>query len=260
MLTKKQVLKLLKNQEYWAGRLEEIVEEVQRNSGIQEIYRQAYSEMESEIIELHKEIVKKGGKVTRTQLYKTKRYKALMDQIKESSIEISEKVNKAIFESLENAYKEAFSELAVIVAARKFTIVDKKQANTIINTKFYGEHFSDRVWANTRDIAKRIKNDVISACVKGTGRDTLVKNIMNDFDVAYYKADRIVRTETMRVANQSSLQKYKEFGAKKVKWITSSNACDICKKLNGKLFDIDTVQPIAHPNCKCTQIPVIEED
>lgn len=260
MLTEKQIKKLQRNQKYWGNRLEEIQEEIQNSNGIKNVYRKAYAQMEKELLALHSEVIKNEGKITRTQLYRLKHYKELMRQIREMSKTVSTDVNSAIFETLENAYTQTFTELAEVIDASDFDLVDKKQASSIVNTKFYGEHFSDRVWANTNAIASRMKNDIIDACIKGVSRDRLVKAIKNDFDVAFYKADRIVRTETMRVLNQASLEKYKEFGATKVKWLTSSGACDICRKFKDKIFDIDDVPPIAHPNCKCTQIPIIDDE
>ena len=259
-LTETQIRRLQKNQKYWAKRLEKIQDEIQVENGIDKIYARAYKSMEKELLSLHKAVVKNGGKMTRSQLYRMRQYRELMQQITGISKSINEDVNKAIYETLEKAYEQTFTELASVVDASTFTLVDKKQVESIIKTKFYGSHFSDRVWSNTRAIAQRMKNDIVEAAVKGESRDVLVKRIKDDYDVAFFKADRIVRTETMRVLNQSSLQKYKEFGITKVKWLTSSGACPICQKFKNHIFDIDECLPIAHPNCKCTQIPIIDEE
>ena len=54
------------------------------------------------------------------------------------------------------------------------------------------------------------------------------------------------------------IQAFKDAGVKKVKWITEKDnrVCDICKPLDGKVFDIDKIIIPAHWRCRCRIEPV----
>jgi len=72
------------------------------------------------------------------------------------------------------------------------------------------------------------------------------------------RALNIARSEVIKVANQSALAAYKEFGLDKVVWITSFGACPICVPLDGNVYDINkTPMPVVdtHPRCRCALGP-----
>ena len=80
------------------------------------------------------------------------------------------------------------------------------------------------------------------------------------------KAERIVRTETIRAANMGQLESWKEKGIKQVKWIAvpgfaGGRTCEKCLSNNGKIYYIDdaineNLIP-AHVNCRCTFAAVV---
>jgi len=82
-----------------------------------------------------------------------------------------------------------------------------------------------------------------------------------------YKAIRIARTETISSSNQGALQAYKQSGVvEKKEWLISADACDICIDIAAggavginELFRGGFDVPPAHPNCRCSIIPVIKE-
>lgn len=61
-----------------------------------------------------------------------------------------------------------------------------------------------------------------------------------------------------KVTDEATLRGYKAVGIKKVRWITEKDAkvCPVCKKLNMKVFDIDSVPPKPHYRCRCYLLPV----
>jgi len=81
-----------------------------------------------------------------------------------------------------------------------------------------------------------------------------------------YKAIRIARTETISSTNQGALQAYKQSGVvEKKEWLISADACDICIDIAAggavginELFRGGFDVPPAHPNCRCSIIPVLE--
>lgn len=63
----------------------------------------------------------------------------------------------------------------------------------------------------------------------------------------------IARTESTRTANLGAEKYYDENDIKEYFWIASTNACEICGELNGKIFNIGSGDiPPEHPLCRCT--------
>jgi len=78
------------------------------------------------------------------------------------------------------------------------------------------------------------------------------------------KTDMILRTETIRIANEGALRVYDSEGIKKVKWIATPSfpggrTCEICLNNNGKIYDLEEAKGMipAHPRCRCAWSAVI---
>ena len=79
------------------------------------------------------------------------------------------------------------------------------------------------------------------------------------------EVDRALRLWTRQVAHYAdqsvvdgTIDGYKDAGVKKVKWVTAEDekVCRECRKLDGKVFDIDKVPPRLHYHCRCTLTPL----
>ena len=74
-----------------------------------------------------------------------------------------------------------------------------------------------------------------------------------------YRAEMIARTETANAVSAGTLGGYDESGVEMVRFEASADACEICSFLDGNKYTIreaDGMIP-AHPNCRCTWVPVI---
>lgn len=101
-------------------------------------------------------------------------------------------------------------------------------------------------------------------------------------DTPGYRIDRLARTEIIKASNAINLAVYKDAGVTKMEWFANPGACEYCQELNGSVIststafvpqgqtmtgvdggsrvnDYETIDhPPAHPNCRCTIIPVID--
>ncbi len=97
------------------------------------------------------------------------------------------------------------------------------------------------------------------------------------------ETDRIARTEMSNALNGGAQMSWQESGVKKNEWLASVDACQFCKKLNGRQVGVGkafvskgenltgtdggtmkagykTIDgPTLHPQCRCTVIPVVED-
>lgn len=135
---------------------------------------------------------------------------------------------------------------------------------------------------NTVDI---LKAKLTEGLAEGLGSAQLGELVQ---DVYAFKdevaAERVARTESVRITNEAGKIAWKESGVvKEIKWVTLAEdaACEFCRALNGKTISIeknffdkgDSIEgedggelevtysdigtPPAHPNCRCDTKPVL---
>lgn len=100
-------------------------------------------------------------------------------------------------------------------------------------------------------------------------------------DIAGYKMDRIVRTETLKGSNEATQFGYSQLGIQEKEWFTNPGACEFCEEVmamgkqglgdvflakgesltdsegNVHVYDYEDVEhPPLHPNCRCVLLPV----
>lgn len=94
-------------------------------------------------------------------------------------------------------------------------------------------------------------------------RDDITASVIKDAS----RAQTIAVTEMSRALNASTLDNYDKFGVEMVEWLAiDTGVCEICPaneaqgpiKL-GDVFDSGDEAPPAHPNCRCTVLPVVDE-
>lgn len=94
--------------------------------------------------------------------------------------------------------------------------------------------------------------------------------IQTDFEITYSKsqAQRITRTEVLRVSNEASLDAYEQSGVVEGKQWLTAGAVDECADYEGQIESLgdsfygDTSEfadgdPPLHPNCRCVLLPVL---
>jgi SPP1 gp7 family putative phage head morphogenesis protein len=126
---------------------------------------------------------------------------------------------------------------------------------------FKGANFSDRIWTSKVELSRQLEKSIVDTVVAGRSKDQAVKKLQERFGVGFNDADRLIRTETQRVLNEAQRQTYKDRGYDMVEWLVADDErlCDECMAIGeGGPYPIDEVPPVAHPNCRCTIIPIIE--
>lgn len=74
------------------------------------------------------------------------------------------------------------------------------------------------------------------------------------------RANKIIRTEIVRMSNEGALSRYKDAKVNKVKWVAalSDRTCPECEDLNGHIMDVNNpdVMPPVHAMCRCQIVPI----
>lgn len=257
---------------YW-GKREAKQEEIlydktiaQYNAQMAKAYRETLNDIQSRMISLYELIKDKDSNVAINELYKFNRYYDLMAVINKKLTALGEKEQKITNSKLIEMYQET-GKLLHLSDDISFAIGDDFAAKAAVKAVWCadGKHWSSRIWTNKQALQARLEKGLIDCVSRGAPKDELVKALKADFDIGFNQADRIARTELTYVQNQAAKDKYKEAGVKRYKILSAhdSRTCDICKKMDGKIFNLDEAQPGVnfppfHPNDRCAILAVLE--
>ena len=102
---------------------------------------------------------------------------------------------------------------------------------------------------------------MIECVIAGRKPSALKEELVREFNIAYYRADSIVRTELAHIQTESAKKRYQDSGITQVEiWASpDERQCPECRKLHKKRFPIGAEPQVpVHPNCRCCIIPVID--
>ena len=248
------------HEEYWKSRIDNVFDSNYHKNELKKMYIKAYAENEKQILKLYDEL-KKKGKLTTTQLYRTDRFMSLRKALAKQAEQVNSELNERMTQDLTNAYQETFGEcVRELGLDMTWSMQNEKMLNKVLNTKWAGSNYSKRIWNNSQQLPKDVEAAVVDCLTRGTSKDVYVKAIKNKYNVGFSKADRLVRTELSHTINEGQRDIYKSYGFKKVKWYAAEDErmCKLCGSMHEKIYDIDDVPSVAHANCRCTFSPVAE--
>lgn len=146
-----------------------------------------------------------------------------------------------------------------------FSILDTKTVDRVLNAKFQGKNFSERIWGNTDILAKQLKEKLAVAIATGQSLDKTSRDIRERFGVSKYYADRLIRTESNYFHNVATLDSYKAMGIEKFQFLATLDmrTSEVCQHADGKIFKVkDAIVgvnvPPLHPNCRSTIVPYLK--
>ena len=129
-----------------------------------------------------------------------------------------------------------------------------KDVEKIINDNFKGKHFSDRVWENEQEVAKKLTKQCQDFLRGKINVNQIEKEIKNTYNSSAYNAKRLVETEVSRCHSVAFDRFCKETGVKKVKYnaILDGATCSDCRIYHNKVYDLKNKPEIPrHPMCRC---------
>lgn len=163
---------------------------------------------------------------------------------------------------LDTYYKNAFLLDSGLKVDLKFNILKKEFIDSAVNSKFKGELFSDRIWANKADMIDKLKGAIEDAMKGKTTIDKIARDIKATFNATAYESQRLARTEMGRVQVDAQEEIARNTGVKKVMWSATldNKTNDYDASLDGEVWDIDEDHPKpiydTHPNCRCCLINI----
>lgn len=232
---------------------------------LQKYYYETLAKVEKEIDALYIKMLKDDG-ISTTNLYKAGRWLQLKSYI-ENELQIAGQFQVTQAQkTLEATYEQILSKSYIdLNSSLRWGIAERNQMKQAIDSVWSGKHFSTRVWDNTSKLAYRVEQSIKDIIGMGKMPNAVKAEIMQDFNVGFYEADRLIRTETMYQYNQASTTAYKNAGVKQYQYLAQidNRTSQKCKDLNNKVFDINSATvgvnlPPTHVMCRCTTIPLVD--
>lgn len=147
----------------------------------------------------------------------------------------------------------------------KIQDISDKNLKTILDYKVEGKTYSDRIWQNKDDIAKRMKLEIQKLFKGDTGLNDIYKNIEKINKTNRRNTERLVNTEIARVQYEAdehwrennSIVKYVMYCA-----TLDRKTCSDCIPLDGEFYKVGELKPILprHPSCRCTYLDLVDKD
>ena len=205
------------------------------------------------------------------------RLEDLKARIKHNLVKLGLEENKCLHSSLmktaENSYtKSAYTLSKYTGFANTFS---DTQFEKIVNERWLGENYSDRVWKNKELLEKELEKTFMQGVVRGQNPRTIARGmyptlkdaVQDNFKNARYACERLARTEMIHTLNESTMQSYKDYGVEKYQFVCGldERTCPECGSLDGKIFAVSekiegVTYPVIHPFCRCSSIPYFEKD
>ena len=206
--------------------------------------------------------VEEGKQPTPADLYKLDKYWQMQSQLRTQLQKLGDKQIHTMSKTFELEFFDIYYSID-IEGAEAFSTIDTAVVQQIINQIWVadGKSWSQRIWENTDRLQQALNDNLIECLVAGKKTSDLKKLLQDNFNVSYYRADSLVRTETAHIQTQAAQKRYTAYGVQEVEILADKDErrCDVCGKLHGKRYPVGSVMPIpAHPNCRCAIIPVVD--
>lgn len=142
-----------------------------------------------------------------------------------------------------------------------FDVTNDYQLSELKKRMVDGSTFSQRLYQNNAAVSERINNDIGRLLYQQASPTDIKRALVKNFNISWNAADRLIRTETSKFYNAAAQDSYRAAGVTQIEWLTEADdkTCEICGPLDGQRFPVGGISAPAHPNCRCTVLPVIED-
>jgi len=182
----------------------------------------------------------------------------------ETTREITNPSRRVIERNIRQSYRKgknkAIKELAFYEISSGMTPLDWEALEYLQDINF------NRIKDCTMIMQKAITYSCSKGVMEGWGTTKIAyelrKHVKGNKNMGIKRAKTITRTEIINSYNLAKQKQYQDVGIRKYEWLTAfdERTCDICAGYDGQRFIVGKgVLPPAHPNCRCSTLPVIPE-
>lgn len=162
------------------------------------------------------------------------------------------------------AVQEAAEDIPLVSIA--FNQVPIDQAAELIAGPLGGVHYAQSFSDLAAATLRSLRTSLVSSLVRGQTVPQATRAVRQVLNNRRFEAERIVRSEFVRVGNEAALATYEQNKEvlQGVQWLATldKRTCPQCGVLDGKVWDDPSKarRPVTdtHPLCRCTLLPVVK--
>lgn len=147
-----------------------------------------------------------------------------------------------------------------------FSSVPVGQITELLASPLGGAFFAQSFGDLAVDMLRALRNALAIGLARGDSIPTVARVIQGILGGKRYQAERIVRSEFVRVGNQAALLVYDQNKSllRGVQWSATLDArtCEFCASLDGRVWADPNKAMIpvisSHPLCRCSLVPVLK--
>lgn len=179
-----------------------------------------------------------------------------------------DEIDKTMRKVYESSYHHAVYEAARMSGLDLQTgPIDEGALETILNKKWSGQNYSERVWNNTQKVADAIKEELMIGALTGKTEKEMTDSINEQFLSGRNNARRLVRTESSYIHNEAHFQAYKDYGIEEYRFVATLDlrTSQICCERDGSVYRVNDKKigvnaPPMHPWCRSTTIMNLDDE
>jgi len=147
--------------------------------------------------------------------------------------------------------------------------LDEKKIAKLISKPWTADArtFSDRIWADKKMLLSEVDKVLTQGIISGQGYNKIAKNLTAALNTQYYKAKRIVVTESAFFSSDAQGSCFDDLGVGEYEIVATLDfkTSEICQFMDGKVFDQKDFRPGVtaspfHPLCRTHQAPRFSDD
>lgn len=179
-------------------------------------------------------------------------------------VELPDVIQQTLSQLLARDVTEAVEDEPPQRLSLTFSQVPTQQAAELLATPLGGSMFGQAFADLAGDTLRSLRSALLTGLLQGQSIPKVARAVRGILDNKRYQAERIVRTEYTRVANQAALLTYERNKdvLRGAQWIATldKRTCVACGFLDGKVWENfdDARMPPLHGNCRCALIPVVK--
>lgn len=197
------------------------------------------------------------------RLERLKRLQNELDRTMQQVYKQEKAVNTKHYVDLANEayYRSIFYIQQSIGLGFSFSAIDEKDIKRVINSRWSGANYSERIWKNTQSLARDLKEELLINLLTGRTDREAAEIIANKYAQGASNARRLVRTESCNLVTQMDMLSYEECGIETYIFTATLDVktSTVCRELDRKRFPVAEQQagkncPPMHPWCRSTTI------
>jgi SPP1 gp7 family putative phage head morphogenesis protein len=147
--------------------------------------------------------------------------------------------------------------------------LDDKKINNLLKQPWTldAKTFSDRIWNDKKQLVATVDKILTQGTISGQGYEKISKTLMKELNTEYYKAKRIVVTESAFFSSRAQQDCFDDLGVEKYEIVATLDmkTSEICQFMDGKVFEQKRFKPGVtaapfHCNCRTFQSPSFDDE